>query len=75
MATAWALYVMMWVQVLPTPVRPKISYQAQRIEKMTFVNQSDCEWMKDWIESEHALPNLNMIGAIPMEDCVQVPVP
>lgn len=75
MATAWALYVMMWVQVLPTPVRPKISYQAQRIEKMTFVNQSDCEWMKDWIESEHALPSLNMIGAIPMEDCVQVPVP
>lgn len=74
MTYAWALYVMIWFQVAPTPLRPKVSYQAQRIEKMEFVNQADCEWMKSWIESEHNLPSLNLIGAIPMEDCVEVPV-
>jgi hypothetical protein len=74
MTTAWALYVMIWLQVAPTPIRPHVSYQAEHIEKMVYVNQADCEWAKGWIETEHALPDLNLIGAVPIEDCVQVPV-
>lgn len=69
----WVLYVMIWVQVPPTAWRPKISYQAQHIERMTFATYEDCEWMKQWITDEHNLKDLNLIGAMPMEDCVQGP--